>query len=155
METDSYNQSYTCYLILVLFLQFVFFITYVSEMMVYGVWQHFQQYFSYMYIVVVSFIDGGNQSTRRKPPTCRKSLTNLITLCYIEYTSEMKYVVNQNRKLNCSIIIQFIYIFAGGLFIQQLAQRLKASWEDMEGKYLDNVLLLFAHLYNFKVCVLC
>jgi hypothetical protein len=67
----------------------------------------------------------------------------------------MKYVVNQNRKLNCSIIIQFIYIFAGGLFIQQLAQRLKASWEDMEGKYLDNVLLLFAHLYNFKVCVLC
>jgi hypothetical protein len=67
----------------------------------------------------------------------------------------MKYVVNQNRKLNCSIIIQFIYFFAGGLFIQQLAQRLKASWEDMEGKYLDNVLLLFAHLYNFKVCVLC
>jgi hypothetical protein len=31
-----------------------------------------QQYFSY--IVAVSFIGGGNQSTRRKPPTCRKSL---------------------------------------------------------------------------------
>ena len=30
-------------------------------------------------IVVVSFIVGGNQSTRRKPPTCRKSLTNLFT----------------------------------------------------------------------------
>ena len=29
--------------------------------------------------VVVSFIGGGNQSTRRKPPTCHKSLTNLIT----------------------------------------------------------------------------
>jgi hypothetical protein len=28
----------------------------------YGVWRHFQQYFSY--IVVVSFIDGGNLSTR-------------------------------------------------------------------------------------------
>jgi hypothetical protein len=25
------------------------------------------------------FIGGGNQSTRRKPPTCRKSLTNFIT----------------------------------------------------------------------------
>ena len=36
---------------------------------------HFQQYFSY--IVVVSFIGGGNQSTRRKPPTCHKSLTTL------------------------------------------------------------------------------
>jgi len=40
----------------------------------YGVSRHFQQYFSY--IVAVSFIGGGNLSTRRKPPTCRKSLTN-------------------------------------------------------------------------------
>ena len=30
------------------------------------------------YIVAVSFIGGGNQSMRRKPLTCRKSLTNLI-----------------------------------------------------------------------------
>jgi len=36
-----------------------------------------QQYFSY--IVAVSFIGGGNQSTQRKPPTYRKSLTNFIT----------------------------------------------------------------------------
>jgi hypothetical protein len=36
--------------------------------------RHFQQYFSY--IVVVSFIGVGN---RRKLPTCRKYLTNLIT----------------------------------------------------------------------------
>ena len=42
-----------------------------------------QQYFSYM--VAVSFIGGGNQRTWRKPPTCRKSLTNFITCC-IEYT---------------------------------------------------------------------
>ena len=45
--------------------------------------RQFQQYFSY--IVAVSFIDGGNQRTRSKPPTCRKSLRNFIT-CYIEYT---------------------------------------------------------------------
>jgi hypothetical protein len=32
-----------------------------------------------IYIVVVSFIGGGNWSTRRKPLTCRKSLTNFIT----------------------------------------------------------------------------
>jgi len=31
------------------------------------------------YIVAVTFIGGGNRSTRRKPPTCRKSLTNFIT----------------------------------------------------------------------------
>ena len=35
---------------------------------------NFQQFFSY--IVAVSFIGGGNRSTRRKPLTCRKSLTN-------------------------------------------------------------------------------
>jgi len=39
---------------------------------VYGFYRHFQQYFSY--IVVVSFIGGGNWSTRWKPPTCRKSV---------------------------------------------------------------------------------
>jgi len=33
------------------------------------------------YIVAVSFIVGGKRSTRRKPTTCRKSLTNFITYC--------------------------------------------------------------------------
>jgi hypothetical protein len=35
----------------------------------------------------VVFIGGGNQRTRRKQPTCRKSLTNFIIWCCIEYTS--------------------------------------------------------------------
>ena len=43
--------------------------------LVYGVWRHFQRYFSY--IVEASFICGGNRSMWRKPPTCRKSLTKL------------------------------------------------------------------------------
>ena len=42
-----------------------------------------QQYFSY--IVVFSFIAGGNRSTRRKPPTNCKSLTNFITQCCIAW----------------------------------------------------------------------
>jgi len=44
-----------------------------------GLWclMPLQLYFSY--IVSVSFIGGGNRSNRRKPPTCRKSLTNVIT----------------------------------------------------------------------------
>ena len=29
----------------------------------------------------------GNRSATRKPPVCHKSLTNIITLCCIEYTS--------------------------------------------------------------------
>jgi hypothetical protein len=41
----------------------------------YDVLRHIQQYFSY--IVAVSFIDGENRSTRRKLPTCSKSLTTL------------------------------------------------------------------------------
>jgi hypothetical protein len=36
-----------------------------------------QQYLRY--IVAISFIDEENRTTRRKPPTCRKSLTNFIT----------------------------------------------------------------------------
>ena len=42
-----------------------------------GVSGHFQQKFSY--IVAVSFIGVGMQSTRRIPQTYRKSLTNSIT----------------------------------------------------------------------------
>ena len=52
---------------------------------IYGVYHHFQQHFSY--IVAVSFIGGGNWSTRRKPSTCRHSLTNFITWCCNEYAS--------------------------------------------------------------------
>ena len=36
-----------------------------------------KKYFSY--IAAVSFIGGGSRSTRRKPTTCHKSLTNYIT----------------------------------------------------------------------------
>jgi hypothetical protein len=38
----------------------------------------FQQYLCYF--VAVSFIDGGNWSTRRKPPTRCTSLTNFINI---------------------------------------------------------------------------
>ena len=36
-----------------------------------------------------SFIGGGNRGIGRKPPTCRKSLTNFITYCCIKYTSPL------------------------------------------------------------------
>ena len=40
----------------------------------------------FQFFVTVNFIGGGNRSTLRKPPTCRKSLTNFITQCCIQYT---------------------------------------------------------------------
>jgi hypothetical protein len=43
----------------------------------YGVYRHFQKYFSY--IEEVSFVGGGNRSALRKPPTSRKSVANFIT----------------------------------------------------------------------------
>ena len=43
----------------------------------YGVYHQCQQYFTY--IVAVSFIDGVEWSTKRKPPTCHKSVTNFVT----------------------------------------------------------------------------
>ena len=50
---------------------------FIKKVKSYGVKHHFQQYFGY--IMAVSIICGGNLSTHRKPLTCCKSLTNLIT----------------------------------------------------------------------------
>jgi hypothetical protein len=40
---------------------------------------------TFSYIVAVNFVGGGKQSTQRKPPTCRKSLTKLyhIIMCRV------------------------------------------------------------------------
>ena len=45
--------------------------------LIYGVWGHFQQYFSY--ILAISFIGGGNRSTQRKPLTWRKQTKSSYT----------------------------------------------------------------------------
>ena len=41
----------------------------------------------YFGVMAVSFIGGGNRSTRRKSQTCSKSLTNFIAYSCIEYIS--------------------------------------------------------------------
>ena len=70
----------------------------------YGVKRHFQQYFSY--IVSVSFIDGGNRSTRRKPPTCRQSLTNLAGETYRQSLTNL---VREWNSITTKIIITVIF----------------------------------------------
>ena len=47
-------------------------------------------------IFAVSFMCEGYWSTQRKPPTCRKSLTNCTTYCCIEYTLAER---NSNSQL--------------------------------------------------------
>ena len=37
--------------------------------------------------MAVNFIGRRNRSTRKKPPICRKSMTNFITYCTIDHTS--------------------------------------------------------------------
>ena len=81
-----------------------------------GLFQHhFQQYFNY--IVAVSFISGGNRRTRRKPPTCRKSLTllneketkvditNSISCLFIEVGKRSSALVSANTT---NIVLQCI-----------------------------------------------
>jgi hypothetical protein len=45
----------------------------------YGLWYFMPFSIIFLLYHVVSFTDGGNWSTRRKPPTCHKSQTNFIT----------------------------------------------------------------------------
>ena len=68
-----YNYEITLLLPVTVF----FIIVYIIRIRVMVFKCHFQQYFSY--IVVVSFIGGGNRSTRRKPPTRSKTLTSFIS----------------------------------------------------------------------------
>jgi hypothetical protein len=49
--------------------------------LIYGVWGHFQEYFSY--ILAISFIGGGNRSTQRKPSTWRKQTKSSYAQNYI------------------------------------------------------------------------
>jgi hypothetical protein len=69
-----------------------------------GVWRYFQQYFNY--IVEVSFIAGGNRRTRRKPPTCRKSLTYEVQLHPLKSNGAIRKIL----QLTAIFIILFFII---------------------------------------------
>ena len=69
---------------------------------------HFQQYFSY--IVAVSFIGGGNQNARRKPPTCCKSLAVFKVLPLVKLKPTINYnwlplvAISHQRQLFAAFI---------------------------------------------------
>jgi hypothetical protein len=71
------------------------------QLMVYLIFWSDQEYATFNSISViswVSFIGGGNRRTRRKPLTCRKSLTNLSTfrnvqlMVYLIFWSDLVWV---------------------------------------------------------------
>ena len=72
-RTNTFYICQPCTCIIYIYYSLRFYFPYLSLLndflraWAYGVWRHFQQYFSY--IVAVSFISGGNQSARRKPLT--------------------------------------------------------------------------------------
>jgi hypothetical protein len=53
----------------------------------------------------VSFIGGGNRSTRQKPPTCRKSLTtlshNIVHLTWVEFEPTTSVVIGTDYIGSC------------------------------------------------------
>jgi hypothetical protein len=52
----------------------------------------------FSYIVAVSFIGVGNRSTWRRPPNCRKSLTNLSHNSYNDKMSTHQVIMHQKAE---------------------------------------------------------
>jgi hypothetical protein len=73
-----------------------------NKQQIWPAWKYSNTFLIKMY---VSFICRGNRSTRRKPLTCHKSLTNFITYCCIEYTSPWV-----GFELTTSVVIGTDYI---------------------------------------------
>ena len=93
--------------------------------LVHGVYRHFQPYFTY--IVAVSFIGGGNRSTRRKALTCRKSLTNILEWDASAQIFLFSLIILQTGKYkyNNSWIYNEIFIFSEHKTNQKVLQKEK------------------------------
>jgi hypothetical protein len=91
---------------------------------------HFQQYFSY--IVVVSFIGGGNRSAGRKPSTCRKSLTTLSHNGVWSTSSyELHLIFNIERTWAISILFERSQYRMTLLFSEEFADNFVLGIESM------------------------
>ena len=128
----------------------------VSRLLVFrfGLWCHFQQYFSY--IMAVSFIGGGNRSILRKPLTCRRSLTNSLDLDLLYICSRFLNLLetfesrnNQTLGNECVAIINnyhysILHLWAIPiLFKKHKNQFLNYNW-NMKKKYNSPVHILEA-----------
>jgi hypothetical protein len=64
----------------------------------------------------VSFIDGGNQSTQRKLPTCHKSVTNFITICQFYWWRKPEY---PEKTTNLSQVSDKLYHYMSVLLMEE------------------------------------
>jgi hypothetical protein len=119
---------------------------YITFDLVYSAKRHFLQCFCY--IVAVSFIGGGKRSTRRKPPTCRKSLINFIILCCIEPVSISKCVESIFTRRLCRWYVSYHTCFRipSKRFLQYMRQFTLSEW------FVLKVEILTDHLYLLSTC---
>jgi hypothetical protein len=83
-----------------------------------------------------SFIDGGNQSTRRKPPIVLKSLTNLRIIIYIFiYSPKSYYIEVYTQELELIKRVKKIQIEKSAFIINIM---LKVSVSDSHKSYLTD-----------------
>jgi hypothetical protein len=103
----------------------------------------------------VSFIGGGNRSTRRNPPTCRKSLTNVTTYCCIEYTSSWTefelttlVVIGTDCTGNCKSNYHTWFVFSDNIFCSNINTDINISWTTSLGQIYDVLSPSKTTIYN-------
>ena len=82
--------------------------------------RHFQQYFSY--IVAVSFIGGGNRSTRRKQPTCHKYTSPERDSSYFWRKNTFIFQWNVTIRSHCLAVTKYPFLKWQSIF--SLSRRL-------------------------------
>jgi hypothetical protein len=78
--------------------------------LIFGVYRHFQQYFSYF--TATSFSGGRSRSTRRELPTTGKQLVNFIT-CAQAVSRVLPFCNLQNRARTHAVLVIGLYELLG------------------------------------------
>ena len=101
---------------------------------------------------ISEIIGGRNRSVRKKPPTCRKSLTNFTTQCYIEYTSPER---DSNSQLQCCYILQALVaqVIVNPTTIRSVPRRSRWTNEVHDSGSVYAVIISYRTFYLFTTFV--
>jgi hypothetical protein len=100
--------------------------------------RHIKQYV--IYLVVVSFIGGGNQSTWRKPPTCCTKYTSTWTGFELTTPTTIRSRIRRPQTL-CQYRSCCKLTFAMSIFISHWKDRNEKIYPTRKGKVVDQELL--------------